>query len=87
MATYRYLGNPRTKEFHSIARLKPECNISGDSKEQAKYKKFRTQQEAHDAGFDACGHRCVRKYKSKHNDTNPTHGNAGKVLEGETREE
>jgi hypothetical protein len=65
MPQARYIGNPATKEFHSIANSKPECNLPGDSNTQAKYKRFRTQKEAVEAGYDACGKRCVKKYKSR----------------------
>lgn len=63
----RYIGNPRTKEFHSILKAKETCNLTGDSSVTASWPRWRTQKEAHDAGYDACGKRCVRKYKSREN--------------------
>lgn len=65
-AKIRYIGNPNTKEFHSIARIKLACNINIHDLDNPKYEKFKTQKEAHDAGFDSCAKGCVMKYKSKH---------------------
>ena len=59
-----YVANTHTKEFHSLKRHKPECNVLAIAAEHQQI--FRTMKEAHDAGFDACAH-CVKRYKSRDN--------------------
>jgi hypothetical protein len=57
-----YIGDSMTKEFHSIARQKPECNV--DKIKSPVY--FTRGRDARAAGFDACGH-CTRYWKSRRN--------------------
>ncbi len=64
-AGYRYVADANTKEFHSIRRTLPECNADKITEKHRQF--FKTQRQAHDAGFDACGHRCVKKYRSRNN--------------------
>jgi hypothetical protein len=58
-----YLGDSQTKEFHSIKRQKPECNVKGIL--ASNRVQFDRGKDAKAAGFDACAH-CVRHWKSKH---------------------
>lgn len=62
MAKSIYVGNPETKEFHSIRRQKPECNVK-QIKSPVYFKRGR---DARDKGFDACGH-CSVYWKSRDN--------------------
>ena len=55
-----YVGNPKTKEFHSVKRQKPDCNV----KLIKKPVEFKRGRDAIAAGFDACGH-CSRYWKSR----------------------
>lgn len=65
MPRIRYIGNPNTKEFHSIKKLKPECNVKDPAHHSLA--RFSTQKEAVAAGYDACGKRCVIRTKSRDN--------------------
>jgi hypothetical protein len=55
-----YIGNPQTKEFHSIKRQKPDCNVKRIKKAVA----FKRGRDAVAAGYDACGH-CALHWKSR----------------------
>lgn len=57
-----YVGDKRTKEFHSIKRQKPQCNVKRiTSKHQVMFQRGR---DAKDANFDACFF-CARHWKSR----------------------
>lgn len=58
-----YIANKNKKEFHSIKRAKPECNVDKITDEHKVL--FQTGRKARAAGFDACAH-CNRYWKSKH---------------------
>lgn len=57
-----YIGDPNTKEFHSVKRQKPECN-AGKIKSPVYFARGK---DAVAKGYDACGH-CSRYWKSLKN--------------------
>jgi hypothetical protein len=58
-----YLGDSQTKEFHSIKRQKPECNVKLiTAKREVRFSRGK---DAIAAGYDACAH-CSRYWKSRH---------------------
>jgi hypothetical protein len=62
----RYIGNPKTKEFHSLRRAKKECRLPEDTR---KWPAFKRGRDAQKLNFDACAH-CVAAYgyfKSREN--------------------
>ncbi len=59
-----YVGNKATKEFHSIKRQKPECNVGLIATPNRV--EFKRGKDAVAAGLDACGH-CSRYWKSRDN--------------------
>ncbi len=63
MAKLKYIGNPKTREFHNSERLTAECQIGNP--DDPKFPRFRVQKDAHDANFDACAKGCVHKYRSR----------------------
>lgn len=59
---HRYVGNLVTKEFHSLRRQQPDCNVK--LIENPSY--FARGREAINAGYDACGN-CSKYWKSRRN--------------------
>lgn len=57
-----YVGNTETKEFHSVRRQKPECNVKLIKRPVY----FGRGRDAIAEGLDACGH-CTRYWKSRDN--------------------
>jgi len=57
-----YVGDKKTKEFHSIKRQKPECNVKRIT--AANRVEFKRGKDAVAAEFDACAH-CSRYWKSR----------------------
>jgi len=59
-----YIGDKATKEFHSIKRQKPECNVKLITKENKVM--FLRGRDAIKDGYDACGW-CSAYWKSRDN--------------------
>jgi len=59
-----YVANKSTREFHSIRRQKPECNVKEITEENRV--EFKRGKDAVAAKFDACGH-CSKYWKSRDN--------------------
>lgn len=57
-----YIGDKKTKEFHSIKRQKPECNVKRILVSNKVF--FDRGKKAKNAGYDACGH-CTVYWKSR----------------------
>jgi len=62
MQTMLYIGDKKTKEFHSLKRQKPECNVKRITAANCIY--FKRGSDAKAAKYDACAH-CTRYWKSK----------------------
>lgn len=59
---FTYIGDKRTKEFHSVKRQKPQCNVKRITKKHMIL--FMTGRDAKNDGYDACAH-CARHWKSR----------------------
>lgn len=56
---FTYIGDSRTKEFHSLKRQKPQCNVKRITKKHQVL--FFLGREAKEAGFDPCAFCCGSK--------------------------